>query len=162
MALCEQAGVASAVVVVDGSIYGLGVVTRTHEWACPWATVRDPQEQQHIELEALARGVELASSDLPPDSPLLLAGDNLGALYVALSGAPASEFAAAVLARVAAALRGPLWLAYVASKDNIADEPSRARVASHRPKGLPTEYVDVLRRCAVLAEWTCARPAAPA
>lgn len=145
------------VVFVDGSGTGVGVVYDGVAHAFPWPLPRPAEEQQEIELAAFVRGLALATATLAVGTPLLVAGDNLGVLYTALTAVPRTAAAAETLEQVAALSRGPLWLSYVPTDSNPADEPSRTAISSSVRRPVPQDLVDRTRATAALADWTCAR-----
>ena len=136
--------VGATLIIVDGSIIGTGAVFRG---------------KAMIEFEALASGVELASRSMEEDSgPLLCAGDNMGALYTVLTGVPSSAEGADMIRRVSRALRGPLWLTYISTAENVADAASRSAVPAVSNVEVPDALRSRLMAEAVLCEWSCAGP----
>lgn len=143
----------ATVVVVDGSIIGVGVVTGGWAWAEPWPTRRNPEEQQAIEWRAALRGVQRASQ---AGTAVLLVGDNVGVLAALVTGNARTTEGAETMSTIEAALQVPLWLAYVPSSRNWADAPSREEVGRKWRSAWTSADEDGWRKGAVLAEWTMA------
>ena len=146
----------AVVVVSDGSGLAAGIVCRGWAHTRPWPTPRDHRLQQQSEWEAAAAAVELAAEGEEEGKAILLVADNTGILAALATGNARTPAGVHATHRIAMALHGPLWLAFVPSADNPADAPSRSRLQASWPTSWQPSLEGTWRRGAILAEWSTA------
>lgn len=148
----------ATVVVTDGSVHGAGVVLGGNELAVPWLRRRCMQDQQNAEWDAADLGIGHAIRETASGDPILYVSDNTGVLAGLMTGNPTSLRGVEVVRRLHATLRGPLWVAFVASEDNPADRPSRSPAGKRQTPTWPHPLEGRWRARAVLATWSMSDP----